>query len=69
LPQPDGPSNAKNEPAGIVSVKLSTALKSPNDLVRLTKCKSSTLGRLFTTRFSYRSVLPKFRYIWQIVRS
>ena len=49
LPHPDGPNKAKNEPAGMVKVKLSTALKSPNDFVRFTKCKSSTFGRLLAT--------------------
>jgi hypothetical protein len=49
LPHPDGPNKAKNEPAGMVRVKLSTALKSPNDFVRFTKCKSSTFGRLLAT--------------------
>ena len=29
LPQPDGPSNAKNEPSGIVNDKSLTAVKSP----------------------------------------
>ncbi|CAB4952560.1 unannotated protein [freshwater metagenome] len=29
LPQPEGPSSAKNEPLGIVSDKSSTAVKSP----------------------------------------
>ncbi|CAB5147823.1 unannotated protein [freshwater metagenome] len=29
LPQPDGPSNAKNEPFGITNERSSTALKSP----------------------------------------
>ena len=33
LPQPDGPSSAKNEPDGTVSLRSSTATKSPNALV------------------------------------
>ena len=33
LPHPDGPSSAKNEPSGTVSVRSSTATKSPNRLV------------------------------------
>src|SRR3954452_6896425 len=33
LPQPDGPRRAKNEPAGTVRVRSSTAVKTPNRLV------------------------------------
>ena len=44
LPQPEGPSRAKNDPAGIVSVRSSTATKSPKDLTRLTRCRSCTLS-------------------------
>src|SRR3954451_10078714 len=33
LPQPEGPSRAKNDPAGTVSVRSSTAVKTPNRLV------------------------------------
>src|SRR5215213_769791 len=33
LPQPDGPSSAKNDPCGTVSVRSSTAVKSPKRLV------------------------------------
>ena len=33
LPQPDGPSSAKNEPRGTVSVTSSTATNEPNTLV------------------------------------
>ena len=40
LPQPEGPSNAKKEPSGMVSDKSSTATKSPNDLVIFVSFKS-----------------------------
>src|SRR6266571_6784959 len=33
LPQPEGPSRAKNEPCGIESVRSSTAMNEPKDLV------------------------------------
>ena len=33
LPQPDGPSRAKNEPWGTTRSRSSTAVKEPNDLV------------------------------------
>ena len=36
LPQPEGPSRAKNDPDGIVKVRSSTALKLPNRLVTST---------------------------------
>ena len=40
LPHPEGPSSAKNEPLGIVSVKSSTAVKSPYDFVILVRRRS-----------------------------
>src|SRR5688500_19722687 len=40
FPQPDGPSRAKNEPAGMVSVRSSTATALPNCLRRPTRRRS-----------------------------
>ena len=40
LPQPEGPNKAKNEPFGIVRVKSSTAVKSPNSFVKFTNFRS-----------------------------
>ncbi|CAB5002672.1 unannotated protein [freshwater metagenome] len=42
LPQPEAPRRAKKEPAGIVSVRSSTAATSPNFFVRFTRWRSST---------------------------
>src|SRR5262245_36309279 len=40
LPQPDAPSRAKNEPAGTVRLRSSTAVKSPKRLVTPSSCSS-----------------------------
>src|SRR3954464_5972337 len=40
LPQPDGPSRAKNEPLGTVSDRSRTAVKSPKRLVRSSRWRS-----------------------------
>ncbi len=40
FPQPDGPSKAKNDPAGMVRVKSCTAVKSSYLLVKFLRCKS-----------------------------
>src|SRR5215218_11154491 len=40
LPHPDGPSRAKKEPAGMVSVRSSTATALPNALRRPTRRRS-----------------------------
>ncbi len=40
LPHPEGPSNAKNEPSGIVNDKSFTAVKSPYVLVMCESFKS-----------------------------
>src|SRR5690349_21337238 len=41
LPQPDGPSRAKNDPVGMSRASDFTAVKSPNSLVRLRSRKPS----------------------------
>ena len=41
LPQPDGPSRAKNDPFGTVRVRSSTALNVPKSLVTSTSLRSS----------------------------
>src|SRR5215212_3381889 len=40
LPQPEGPSRAKNEPAGMVSVRSSTATAAPKAFRRPTRRRS-----------------------------
>ena len=40
LPQPDGPSRAKNEPGGIVSERSSTATNEPKRLVTRSRRRS-----------------------------
>jgi hypothetical protein len=42
LPHPEGPKSAKKDPAGMVNVRSSTAVKSEKLLTRLTRCKSAT---------------------------
>src|SRR5690349_23918590 len=41
LPQPEGPSSAKNDPLGTSRLRSSTAVKPGNDLVRLLSRKPS----------------------------
>src|SRR5690625_3962429 len=44
LPQPEGPSRAKNSPRLMVMLTSSTAVTSPNCLVRLDSCKKVSLS-------------------------